>query len=268
MPTSQLSSTSEKIKQAVKAENENHVGFVHVPESTKVVEKQESVLEKITREHDDSTKTLNEIHRTGGMSAVNEHITQTELGDEKYPAPPITYNDHIEKKINESISGIPDSGKRRGFTTGSVRDIRSGKGRFDLISPIALLSVAKRLEDGQDKYGERNWEKGQPLMSYIDSALRHIYTYISEVMKGEDEAEDHMGAAAWNLQCFIHTQEMIKVGLLPEELNDIPTPERVGLKRQWDQPEMTMEDEIQPDYAECILHGYDCNDCEENSEGC
>ncbi len=128
-------------------------------------------------------------------------------------------------------SGIPDSGSRREFETGSVRDERSGKGRFDLLSPIALLSVAKRLEDGQDKYGERNWEKGQPLMSYLDSGVRHIFKYLSEVMKGKEPTEDHIGAAAWNIMAFIHTQEMIKEGWLPEALNDIPTPKRVGLRR-------------------------------------
>ena len=35
-----------------------------------------------------------------------------------------------------------DSGARREFTTGSRRDSRRGKGRFDLISPIAIRRLA------------------------------------------------------------------------------------------------------------------------------
>ncbi len=68
---------------------------------------------------------------------------------------------------------VKDSGERREFSTGSVRDVRKGKGRFDLIPPCALLLLAQHYENGAVKYGDRNWEKGQPLSSYVDSMLRH-----------------------------------------------------------------------------------------------
>ena len=32
---------------------------------------------------------------------------------------------------------VKDSGKRESFSTGAVRDIRAGKGRYDLVSPVA-----------------------------------------------------------------------------------------------------------------------------------
>lgn len=137
------------------------------------------------------------------------------------------------KALSELPSKLPDSGERREFETGSVRDIRDGKGRYDLLSPIALESIAKRMEDGMQKYGERNWEKGQYLMSYIDSCLRHIFGYLEDVMIGRKSAEDHMSAALWNLHGFIHTQRMINEGLLPYDLDDLPTPDKVGLKRQF-----------------------------------
>ena len=60
-----------------------------------------------------------------------------------------------------------DSGKRRDFPTGSRRDSREGKGRYDLISPIALRRLALVCERGAAKYGDRNWEKGQPMSGYI-----------------------------------------------------------------------------------------------------
>lgn len=100
---------------------------------------------------------------------------------------------------------IKDSGTRREFSSGAVRDINEGKGRCDLL-PLdvvggvfednvfinvnkyirkgekrflvealrefsekrygdlytAMLEVSKHYEDGCNKYGERNWEKGIP----------------------------------------------------------------------------------------------------------
>lgn len=112
---------------------------------------------------------------------------------------------------------VQDSGERREFSTGSVRDTRTGKGRYDLISPIGLRRLAVHYENGAVKYGDRNWEKGQPLMSYLDSALRHLNTYIAG-----DRSEDHLAASAWNVFSFMHTQEKIEAGELPAELDDVP----------------------------------------------
>ena len=112
---------------------------------------------------------------------------------------------------------VKDSGKREDFNTGSKRDTRQGKGRFDLISPIAEERLAKHYENGAVKYGDRNWEKGQPLTRYLDSAKRHI----NKLIQGYKD-EDHATAVVWNLMAFIHTEEMIERGLLPKELNDMP----------------------------------------------
>lgn len=111
---------------------------------------------------------------------------------------------------------VKDSGKRQAFSTGSVRDTRDGKGRFDLISPIFLRRLARHYENGAKKYGDHNWEKGQHLSRYLDSALRHINEYREGLRD-----EDHMIAAAWNIASFVHTQEMIGRGSLPKELDDL-----------------------------------------------
>lgn len=120
------------------------------------------------------------------------------------------------------IEQLPDSGERREFETGSVRDKREGKGRFDLMSPIMILRYAKHMEAGMTKYGERNWEKGQPLMSYIDSARRHINAWLFNRLTGTPDKEDHMAAAVWNIGCFMHTEYMISIHMLPQELDDVP----------------------------------------------
>ena len=107
---------------------------------------------------------------------------------------------------------VQDSGERRQFETGAVRDMRTGKGRFDLIPPKAMFRLAVHFENGSVKYGDRNWEKGIPISSFIDSALRHIFCYLD----GWDE-EDHLTAGAWNLICAMHTEmEMPQMQDLPK----------------------------------------------------
>ena len=138
--------------------------------------------------------------------AENVHATLDDLVKETK-----IYSDAVEE------NPIKDSGLRRSYVTGSVRDVRTGKGRFDLISPIALRRLAVHLENGARKYDERNWEKGQPLMDYIDSALRHIASYVEGYRD-----EDHMAAALWNIHGFIHTEELISRGVLPNSLDNRP----------------------------------------------
>lgn len=136
---------------------------------------------------------------------------------------------------------IKDSGNRRTFETGAVRDMQKGKGRCDLI-PLAvvadymedpiivhiadfqntglvedlysaldnfvickgwdketmLLEVAKHFEEGAEKYGENNWQKGLPKGCYIDSAVRHYLKW-----RRGDYDEPHDRAFVWNILCCI-----------------------------------------------------------------
>lgn len=110
-----------------------------------------------------------------------------------------------------------DSGERQEFDTGARRDTQSGKGRYDLLPPLAVRRLAGVYQRGADKYGDRNYEKGIPLTRYIDSALRHTF----QLLEGNVD-EDHAAQAAWNLLSLIHTQEAIARGLLPLELDDLP----------------------------------------------
>ena len=153
---------------------------------------------------------------------------------------------------------IKDSGQRRQFDTGAVRDIQEGKGRMDLV-PIDVLptlmdsaeiasvvhhigefmqtgatlqlylaihafnrltgwttaqcviEVSKHYEGGANKYGERNWEKGISLHSYIDSGMRHLMKYIDNECD-----EPHDRAFIWNMLGAIWTMKH------HPELIDIP----------------------------------------------
>ena len=89
---------------------------------------------------------------------------------------------------------IKDSGDRREFTTGAVRDMSEGKGRMDLLPWAAIMEVSKHCENGAKKYGEHNVDKGIPTHSLCDSASRHLAKYF----EGWND-EPHLLAAAWNL---------------------------------------------------------------------
>ena len=89
---------------------------------------------------------------------------------------------------------VKDSGERRQFETGAVRDRSEGKGRCDLLPAAALLRLSKLYEAGAKKYDDRNWEKGIPISDMVDSGMRHLLKY----MDGQTD-EDHLTAAAWNI---------------------------------------------------------------------
>ncbi len=123
-----------------------------------------------------------------------------------------------DKKIKRpSHHGLKDSGLREKHSTGAVREPNLGRGRYDLISPIALKALAIHYENGAIKYSERNWEKGLPLSRHLNSAMRHLQDFLAG-----DRDEDHLSACEWNCMCIVHDLEMIKRGALPKELNDLP----------------------------------------------
>lgn len=143
------------------------------------------------------------------------------------------------------MAQLKDSGDRRSFVTGAVRDVAEGKGRCDLLPlravgavlddtlltminmyvrdgvvqclieavrafanrwyadiETAMLEVAKQYEDGCQKYGDRNWEKGIPVHCFIDSGVRHYLKYL----RGDTD-EPHDRAFIWNMLGAIWTHE-------------------------------------------------------------
>lgn len=143
------------------------------------------------------------------------------------------------------MAEILDSGMRREFDTGAVRDMAEGKGRCDLmpldvvaqimndsiITEIesyrqtgsviflynairyfvavryesiaeAMLELSIHFEEGAKKYGEYNWQKGLPPLSFVDSGVRHYLKWL----RG-DEDERHDRAFMWNIVCLIWTEK-------------------------------------------------------------
>ena len=73
---------------------------------------------------------------------------------------------------------VKDSGERRNFSTGAVRDMSDGKGDMYSLPPAAILRISRHYEAGAKKYARLNYMKGIPISSFIDSALRHLMKYL------------------------------------------------------------------------------------------
>jgi hypothetical protein len=98
------------------------------------------------------------------------------------------------RREENTEAAIKDSGDRTQFESGAVRDMHEGKGRMDLLPWSAIMEVSKHCENGANKYGEHNVDKGIPTSSLCDSAARHLAKYL----EGWTD-EPHLVAAAWNL---------------------------------------------------------------------
>ena len=90
---------------------------------------------------------------------------------------------------------MQDSGEREVFETGGVREPDKGKGFWELIPYDAMIRIAVWYEEGAEKYGPRNWEKGLSVSRCVRSAMRHLWKFAW----GWDD-EDHLAAVVWN--CF------------------------------------------------------------------
>lgn len=136
-----------------------------------------------------------------------------------------SHNNNLDKeeiKVNEEkgsvvSTGIKDSGKREDFSTGSRRDTNDGKVRPDLLPSICEFFEGAHFAMGAVKYGDNNWQLGQPIMRYYESLKRHtLYWGMGDI------SENHMNGVRWNSQAILFTLIMIDHGQLPKELDNRP----------------------------------------------
>ena len=88
------------------------------------------------------------------------------------------------------------------FDSGAVR-AKLDDVRFDLISPQALRRLAATYNEGAVKYGAHNWEKGMEASNLVNHALQHIFSWL----QGDDNDEDHLAHALWNLAALMQFEE-------------------------------------------------------------
>ena len=103
---------------------------------------------------------------------------------------------------------LPDSGERREFPTGAVRDIAQGKGRCDLL-PLDVLGAwtgdeILPLIDAYLNYGETVYLE-EAMGKFIDSEYnRDIYTAILEVAKHFEDGAVKYGDNNWQKGIYLH----------------------------------------------------------------
>ena len=114
-------------------------------------------------------------------------------------------------------SKMKDSGKRQTFESGAVRDTDEEKPRPELISPFAMERLSRWLAEGAKKYAPRSWEAGISIERCFASMYRHLLKY----QAGEHD-EDHLVAVMCNCMMILHFEEMVRRGLLPPSLLDMP----------------------------------------------
>jgi hypothetical protein len=72
----------------------------------------------------------------------------------------------------------------------------AGKARVDLLPPEAMIEVARVLQFGGQKYGDRNWMGGMSWSRLYGSTLRHLFRW----WMGEDDDDEsgisHLAHAA------------------------------------------------------------------------
>ena len=94
-----------------------------------------------------------------------------------------------------------DTGAKRGATVaGQADDVYP---RFDLISPWALLRLARTYGEGAAKHGPNNWRKGMPGSDLMNRVLGHCLAYL----RG-DHTEDHLAHAMWGIAALIENEEL------------------------------------------------------------
>lgn len=76
---------------------------------------------------------------------------------------------------------------------GAKRESNDGRGRFDLLPFEAIEALAKWMEEGSIKYGDRNWEYGLSVKDCINRMVRHAM----KAANGWTD-EDHLAAVMCN----------------------------------------------------------------------
>lgn len=106
------------------------------------------------------------------------------------------------------------------LSTGAVRQKTAGRGCYELMSPFVLERDAKIYEWGAVKRGYRNWEKGMPFSRCIQSIFRHLTQFMTR--QNDPDHGDCLAAIRFWCATLMHYEEMIKRGLLPKSLDDMP----------------------------------------------
>ncbi len=100
---------------------------------------------------------------------------------------------------------VKDSGERKTFDSGMVRDVTTDKTDYSLAMDGPMFErLAIHLTKGAKKYAKRNWMQAagpEEMDRFRESALRHFIQW----MRG-DVDEDHAAAVLFNINGYEYTK--------------------------------------------------------------
>jgi len=106
---------------------------------------------------------------------------------------------------------VKDSGQRKEFSSGMVRDVTDDKISYALIYDGPMLKRwATHLTAGAKKYTARNWMQAnspEEMERFRDSAIRHFTQWVNG-----DRDEDHASAVYFNLNGYEYVREKLTEG--------------------------------------------------------
>lgn len=108
-------------------------------------------------------------------------------------------NDYIVKKALEGIDDYIYNGNKDGIIH-ALKSFCKMQCRDSM--PEMILMVSHHYKDSLSKYPERNWEKGLPTHSFVDSGVRHLL----KLARG-DQDEPHNNAFIWNMLGILWNDE-------------------------------------------------------------
>lgn len=108
-------------------------------------------------------------------------------------------NDYIVKTALEGIDDYIYSGNKDGIIS-ALKTFCKMECRDSM--PEMILMVSHHYKDALSKYPERNWEKGLPTHSFVDSGVRHLL----KLARG-DQDEPHNNAFIWNMLGILWNDE-------------------------------------------------------------
>lgn len=108
-------------------------------------------------------------------------------------------NDYIVKTALKGIDDYVYNGKIDGIVS-ALKAFCKMKFQDSMLEMI--LMVSHHYKDALSKYPERNWEKGLPTHSFVDSGVRHLL----KLAKG-DQDEPHNNAFVWNMLGILWNDE-------------------------------------------------------------
>jgi hypothetical protein len=123
----------------------------------------------------------------------------------------VTLRDPVvtDKYAKFSLLVLPPEGTPPTANSGLRYD--SGKPRFDLVPPEAMIELAAHYERGARKYADRNWERGMDWGKCFASMQRHSWAWAQGEDLDNETGTHHMIAVAWNA-IALYTYAMRKIG--------------------------------------------------------